>query len=281
MKKIIEKIPVLSHPKTALVVKSAYWFFIGIILGFFFLISFTFILFQNIYRNVVFPGIMINGINFGGKSQLFVENYFDSKNKQIGKSTFTFQVDDQVATISAQDLQAGYDSKLLAEQTMSIGRSSDVLSNISLVFQAYLNGINLSPAYTFSQHTLIDTLKPIMNSIYVAPIDALFQFQNGRATVFKPSSDGQEADTKSITDALAARIQLLATMGKVQRFTILIPKKVLHPKISTGDANNLGVKELIGTGTSLFMYSIPSRIYNVTLASSRVNGVLVDRKSVV
>jgi vancomycin resistance protein YoaR len=49
----------------------------------------------------------------------------------------------------------------------------------------------------------------------------------------------------------------------------------LKPKISTDKVNNLGIRELIGTGTSLFQHSIPGRIYNVTLASSRLNGILV------
>jgi vancomycin resistance protein YoaR len=39
--------------------------------------------------------------------------------------------------------------------------------------------------------------------------------------------------------------------------------------------NNLGIKELIGRGTSRFSGSIPSRVFNVSLASSRINGVLV------
>jgi len=54
-----------------------------------------------------------------------------------------------------------------------------------------------------------------------------------------------------------------------------IPLLTLHPKITTEQANNLGIKELIGTGTSLFQHSIPSRIYNVNLAASRINGVVV------
>jgi vancomycin resistance protein YoaR len=47
------------------------------------------------------------------------------------------------------------------------------------------------------------------------------------------------------------------------------------PKITTDKANNLGIKELIGKGTSLFQHSISSRIFNVTLAASRINGALI------
>jgi vancomycin resistance protein YoaR len=37
----------------------------------------------------------------------------------------------------------------------------------------------------------------------------------------------------------------------------------------------LGIKELIATGTSHFAGSIPTRIYNVNLAASRINGTLI------
>ena len=56
---------------------------------------------------------------------------------------------------------------------------------------------------------------------------------------------------------------------------IQIPVRVLKPKIPTDKINDLGIKESIGKGTSLFQGSIQSRIYNITLASSRLNGLLV------
>ena len=62
---------------------------------------------------------------------------------------------------------------------------------------------------------------------------------------------------------------------KPQEITIMVSTKALEPKISTDKVNNMGIKELIGTGTSLFQHSISSRIYNITLASSRINEALI------
>jgi vancomycin resistance protein YoaR len=61
-----------------------------------------------------------------------------------------------------------------------------------------------------------------------------------------------------------------------QKIVIIpIPVKTIQPTLTTDKVNKMGIKELIGTGTSLFQHSIESRIYNVNLAASRVNGVLV------
>jgi len=118
-------------------------------------------------------------------------------------------------------------------------------------------------------------LSPIMKEITIAPIDAQFRFENGRVTTFQLSSNGQEVDIEQVKAQISNDIPNLLIFHSPKNTTIPLPIRVLKPKVSTGDANNLGITELIGTGTSLFQHSIPSRIYNVTLAASRLNGVLV------
>ncbi|HEX7042171.1 MAG TPA: VanW family protein [Patescibacteria group bacterium] len=258
-----------------LYIKSFYWFGIGAILGLFFLISFTFIVFQQLYKTTVFPGVTIDGVNFGGKSELYILNYFNQKNKIIQNSNFTIVVGDNIATISAKDIQAGYDSSLLAQQAMSVGRSGDIFSNISLVFQSYLRGIPLSPAYYFSDSLLRDKLSDLEKAVGSKPLDAVFQFENGRVVTFKPSSSGTQLDIDLIEHDIQDRLAYLTTTDKSQSFIFNVPAKIIQPHITTNDANNLGIKELIGTGTSLFQHSIASRIYNVELAASRLNGILV------
>lgn len=255
--------------------KSAFWFSMGALLGLFFLISFSFLLFQMLYSNVVYPGISIGNINVSGKSQSAVVKYLTKENGKIAQTTFTFISQEGVATISASDLGLGYNAPLLAEQAMSIGRSSDVLSNITLVFEAYLNGITLSPSYTFNPEKLTALLRPLAKKTTVEPINAIFSFQNNKVIAFKPSSDGQEMDMDNLQKAVQEKIPYIFATDKPHNFVIPIRIKVVHPKITTDQANNLGIKELIGMGTSLFQHSASSRIYNIELAASRINGALI------
>ena len=59
-----------------------------------------------------------------------------------------------------------------------------------------------------------------------------------------------------------------------------IPVETTPPEIQTADVNNLGIKEMIGKGSSRFAGSIASRIYNIGLASSKFNGILVAPEEV-
>lgn len=262
------------------IIKTFFWFFMGVFLGFFFLISFIFIFFQRTHLNVVYPGVMVNGINFGNKKEAQVKDFFAKKNEKIAQTKFVFVAEDQTIEIPAQELSFGYNETLLSRQAYSIGRSKQLLSNISLVFQAYLNGINLPPSYHYSESQLSKTLSPIVQKINTASVDALFTFQNGKVTAFRPSADGQEVDMDALKDTLFSKTLTVISAQKPQIITISVPIKVLKPKVTTDKANSLGIKEIVGSGTSLFQHSIPNRIYNITLAATRLNGILVAPQEV-
>jgi len=115
---------------------------------------------------------------------------------------------------------------------------------------------------------LIKEVSPFINQ----PVkEGLFNFnsQTKRVTNFQPSQEGRQLDidkTYQLVD--------LALKGDRAK-TITLPVDVIQPKIRTEAVNDLGIKELIGRGISSFAGSIPNRIYNLTLASSRINGVLL------
>lgn len=269
---------IFSHSKKenyARFAKSAFWFLVGVTLGLFLLISFIFIVFQRMYANVVYPGVLIDGVHFGGKTEKQVQQYFIEKNAALGDTQFEFTTPGHIATISAQELEVGYDENLLANQAYSIGRSNDVLANISLILQAYMNNLPLQPSYRYDEGKLEKLIFPITESIKVAPVNAVFTFDNGRVTTFLPSSNGKEVDMQALKKQIAEQVPLLTQKNTKETIAIQIPIRTLVPEITTEKVNKFGIKELIGVGTSQYQGSIPSRIHNLTLAASRIHGSLI------
>lgn len=255
--------------------KVLFWFGAGAVLGLFLFLSFAFIIFQKINTNVVYPGVIISSTDLGGKTPSQVSAIFAKKNENIGKTQFVFVSDIGVSTVSASQIDYGYDQALITKQAMSIGRSKNVFSDISLIVTAYLSGVYLQEAYHYSEAKLLTALEPIVAKLYVNPIDAVFAFQNDKVTTFKQSSDGQEADLEAVKNKLTSYFTKVMLSDKPQTIAISIPIKILKPNITTEKVNNLGIKELIGEGVSFFQHSIPSRAYNVTLAATRLNGILI------
>ena len=106
------------------------------------------------------------------------------------------------------------------------------------------------------------------------PQNPVFVFEGGRVKEFTASKDGVEVQKEELIGLITDNLKLLEESDQASA-SIEIPVNKTAPKITTGDVNNLGIKELIGRGISRFKGSIPNRIHNIVLASSRFKGVLV------
>lgn len=254
---------------------SFFWFTTGAILTTFLLTSFTFFIYKYVNSDVIYPGIMVDNIDLGKRTEIEAAKLFAQKNEAIGNIKITFSLDSMSATISAKELGLGYDQNLIAKQAMSLGRSNNLLSNISIVFQAYFWGLNLQPAYHYSDDVLNKILFPFAEKTDKEPVDALFNFLNGKVITFKVSQEGKKVNADKVKEELISKLQKILSEQISQPIIISIAVDTILPKITTEKVNNLGIKELIGQGTSFFHHSIQSRIFNITLASSRINGALI------
>lgn len=270
----MKKIPRVRKHHIVVPLKISFWFSTGVFLGLFFFVSFVFIFFEKKYANVVYPGVTINGINLGGKTKEQVKAYFAQKNAIIAQGQIGIKLDSDITTISAKQLELGYNENLLAQQAYGIGRTNNLFSDIYWVMYSYMNGLKLNTSYSYNSRVLDSILDTLSQKVRVDPVDAVFSFENGRVTAFRPSLEGQDIDRKIVTQQFERQKILLIT-GQQQYIELTVPIKTIQPKVTTDQANNLGIKELIGTGTSLFQGSIPNRIHNVSLAASRINSVLV------
>ena len=178
--------------------KGAFWFLTGAFIAVILLTGFSFSIYQTLNRNVVYPGVFINGLSFGGKSQAQVKDYFDRANEKAGNTQFIFVSPAGKVSITSSELSLGYNSNLLSIQAYSIGRGKDILSNASLILQAYTSGINLSPSYGFSQEKLHKLILPLQQQLNIDPVEALFSFENGKVIAFRPSADGKMIDEQEL-----------------------------------------------------------------------------------
>lgn len=254
--------------------KVIFWFLAGAVLSFVFVSTFVFFTYQKLYSNKVYPGVYINNTDFGGKSKSDVKNFFISKNSGIGNKKFILVSNYGIATISATQIDFGYDTNLLSDQAYSVGRSENFLSNVSLILQSNINGVYLSTTYSYNQSKLTNLIATIAEKIEKKPIDAILNFEDNRVKTFRPSENGQTIDEDLLYRRIIAN-SLTMLKSNTQNITVNIPIETVFPTVTTGQANDLGIKELIGEGHSLFYHSIPGRIFNVNLAATRMNGILI------
>lgn len=113
----------------------------------------------------------------------------------------------------------------------------------------------------------------IEQKINVAPTDARFKIENGKVVEFAGSTQGvtfdKDATLTTLTDALNT---VRETPGS---YTVTISAKTTEPDIQTGEVNDLGITEVLGTGWSGWKGSPPNRIKNIRHATQKLNGLLI------
>lgn len=125
--------------------------------------------------------------------------------------------------------------------------------------------------YDTEINNLIEQIELLTNR---EPQTPKFVFNGAKVTEFAPALSGIKVNTESLKKVILSDLHKLESEDNLNLVSN-IPTDIKEPAITTGQINNLGIKELIGHGTSTYYHSIPGRVFNVNLAASRINGSLV------
>ncbi|MBU1092636.1 VanW family protein [Patescibacteria group bacterium] len=111
----------------------------------------------------------------------------------------------------------------------------------------------------------VQTLK---NTTDQPAINAVFVMKNDRVIEFVPDQLGITLDTDKIVELIQ---QTLLTDQR----QIDLPAHYTEPKITLGESNKLGIKELVAQGESNFAGSPKNRRHNIKVGASKFNNVII------
>jgi len=235
-------------------------------------ISIAWLTFENYYTGKIYPNVSISGVNFGGKTPQDVQLYWEKQNIPFADAVFEFRFEQHLATISGETLNLGYDATLSATQAYAVGRSGHIFTDIRQKF--FKKTVELSPYFRWKTDNIDETISNLSANIDIPVEDALFQFNDGRVTAFRPSHNGRRLNIDTTKKRFEEAVSSLPYAPSYY-LVINLPVETVVPTVTTDKVNSFGIKELIGRGYSEFHGSIPGRIHNVELAASRINGVLI------
>jgi vancomycin resistance protein YoaR len=126
----------------------------------------------------------------------------------------------------------------------------------------------------YQKNKIDDYIKNLNSSLGREPVDAVFTFENNKVTEFKPAQDGIKIKEEELANLITKSLDKLVNSEEISD-DITIPVIATEPKIKNEDANNLGIKDLLGRGTSSFSHSSNIRNMNVEKGASIINRLLV------
>jgi vancomycin resistance protein YoaR len=255
---------------------------IGVILflGLIFSVQYVSLTTQKRLENRLFPHVFINGQDVGQMNKTEVYLTFAELEKKIqGSSLYLSYEKSLVATFSAATIGLRLNIDDVFDKAYIVGRSTHVPSRLfqTVVSTFGLKQFDFPLEITYDKQPIQEVLSHLTDTYEKDPVNAKFQFESGKVVVFEKEENGVKVETnKALMDVDSAIKKFLTNPKPV---TVVVAKTILKPKITLAQTNTYGIEELIGEGVSDYTHSIPQRIHNLLLGTSKFNGVLIPKNA--
>lgn len=132
------------------------------------------------------------------------------------------------------------------------------------------NHIQKKSTLKFQKKNLEEFVNDLARRADKDPEDAKLKAENGKVTAFSLSEKGLRLDQEKSQEEILNYIA-----QKNFQSPLSLPFQEVEPSIAIDSIDNLGITSLIGEGVSNFRGSPKNRIYNITVATKRFDGVLI------
>ena len=128
----------------------------------------------------------------------------------------------------------------------------------------------------YQQSQINEQLQLVARQTNIPVQNAVFKFnqQTHRVEEFKSEVLGRILDIDRNQEQIISQINFLAKEATLSA-QVNLTYRPEYPEIKVANINQLGIEELIGTGTSKYKGSIVNRIHNLTLAANQLSGVII------
>lgn len=205
---------------------------------------------------------------------------FAELEKKIQGSTLSLSYDTNlVATFSAATLGLHLNIDDAFDKAYIVGRSTHVPSRLlqTVVSTFGFKQFDFPLEIAYDKQPIQEALSHLTDIYEKDPVNAKFQFESGKVVVFEKEENGVKVETNKALVAIDSAMKKLLT--NQAPMTVIVAKTILKPKITLAQTNTYGIEELIGEGVSDYTHSIPQRIHNLLLGTSKFNGVLIPKNA--
>lgn len=105
-----------------------------------------------------------------------------------------------------------------------------------------------------------------------APLDAQLRWSGSGVTVVREGRDGIKLEQ---TEAVAA----LIAQAMLDEREVVLKTSVTKPQVASDNLPQLGIRQLLATGSSKFAGSSPERVNNIRVAAGRLDGTIIPAGS--
>jgi len=226
----------------------------------------TIIWHQVSYKDRIFAGISIHGVDVGG----LTSNEALAKIKDLPPppKRVILHFQDFREELDLSDFEANIDYEDSAENAFSIGRRQSFLQSLIKIASLRFQKENVFIELKIDEKSLEEILKNIATLIDKPPVDAVLLISRDRIRIDKGQT-GIEIDVS------ASIKQIITTLSKGEREVELLAD-IKKQKKTKNDITSLRIEKMIGEFTTKFDPRQESRIENIALASRKIDDVYIS-----
>jgi vancomycin resistance protein YoaR len=171
-----------------------------------------------------------------------------------------------VRKVKLRELKVKPDERQAVKIALEIGRRQSLLESLREFVMAWQGGINLPMSWEWDRKSAEGLLMQLAQTINRPPQRAQVEF-DGKSIRIVPSLDGICVEVDETLRVWQERL----SEGQWENLPLIT--KVIRPEVTTEDV--AGIDRVVGQATTHFRTSERNRAYNIRLAASRLDHVLV------
>lgn len=189
--------------------------FLGVI-ALILLIIFTIFTLYNLNKDTISQGIYINGVDVSGLSikqaKERVQKYYDTN---ILTKDIILKYEDYEAYIKLSEIDLKFDISSAVNYAYNIGKNGNIIKNNYLIFDALLNGVNITPTYSLNDEKLNKALNELSSEIPNAVVESSYYKEKAKLIITK-GKDGYVVDVAKTSSNIKSKITDLGFLdGKI------------------------------------------------------------------
>jgi vancomycin resistance protein YoaR len=237
---------------------------IGILVAGF--LGFVFFLSSSSYSKV-YKGAIIEGVDVSGYKREEVVELLSSWQKQYHNKSIIVHHGDTKFKVDAASIDLDVDVNATVDEVWNYGRRGSWWERLKIIKTGWKEGYPISLAIKYNQDKLNRLVDQWKEKIDRPSRNAIFDLWTGAIV---PHEQGY-----SLEDDIL-RPQILETFKKTEsNNTIILPVKVIDPKITVNDLANAGIHEMLSSYTTTFKNEDVNRTDNIKLAALKTNGTIL------
>jgi len=162
--------------------------------------------FEFAYAERIYPGVTVAGISLGSKTPAQAEASLVAVLTPYPIPSIVLRAGSRLTLLRPEDVGARLNARATAAAAYRIGRSGDLLDDLSTRFQALRAGHAVRPVVVYDERQIRYTLERLAQELYRPTREARLEIQ-GVQSVVVPGQPGQEVDIPATLAVVLERLE--------------------------------------------------------------------------